>query len=68
MSCPERMHTRVDEEPKLDHDAWHCDPEDQVYRLISKCAICGEKLTLDVDIWDDRLWYSDFVLTKTGYK
>ena len=53
------MHNRVEELPTLDHDAWHYDPDDQVYRLISKCATCGEELILDVDIFDDRLWYAD---------
>lgn len=53
------MHNRVEGLPELDHDAWHYDAEDQIYRLISKCKTCGETLYLDVDIFDDRLWYAE---------
>lgn len=59
MTCPAHMHNRVEGLPELDHDAWHYDAEDQIYRLISKCKTCGETLYLDVDIFDDRLWYAE---------
>jgi hypothetical protein len=59
MACPARMHNRVEELPEFDHEAWHYDPDDQVYRLMSKCATCGEVLYLDVNIFDNRLWDAD---------
>lgn len=56
MTCPTYMHEPVDGMPKLCPDSWEAGD----IRFLSKCAICGDEISVDITThWDTREWISE---------